>query len=184
MFPLDPHGGGTWIGVNDRGLAAALLNRTIEAGGTPTKPRSRGLIVPAVLDADSLDSALTAAGTLCLSQFNLFRLLLVQNARSAVLTSDGDHLSVETSELAQPLMLTSSSLGDAVVEEPRRRLFAELFRTDASAWEETQTIFHAHRWQDRPEVSVLMSREDARTVSQSFLTISTRSIHFQYTNLA
>jgi len=184
VFPLDLDGGGTWIGVNDWGLAAAVLNRTIEAGGSPTRPRSRGLIVPAVLEAQSLDRALSIAGTLSVSQFNLFRLLLAQNARMAVLTSDGGDLSVDEFELTQPRMLTSSSLGDAVVEGPRRRLFTELFSADASAWEKAQAIFHLHRWPERPEVSVLMSRADAKTMSQSFLTISSKSLHFKYTEIA
>ena len=36
IYPVDPVGGGTWIGVNDAGLAAALLNRTIvAAAGNP-----------------------------------------------------------------------------------------------------------------------------------------------------
>ena len=34
LFPTDVAGGGTWIGVNERGLVAAVLNRTI-AGDRP-----------------------------------------------------------------------------------------------------------------------------------------------------
>jgi hypothetical protein len=37
---------------------------------------------------------------------------------------------------------------------------------------ERQEVFHHHAWPGRPEVSVLMSRADARTVSIATLEIS------------
>jgi len=37
--------------------------------------------------------------------------------------------------------------------------------TDSEESAATQDRFHAHSWPDRPELSVLMSRADARTVS-------------------
>ena len=45
IFPRDPVGGGTWMGVNDLGLAVALLNRASARAATlrGTPKYSRGL---------------------------------------------------------------------------------------------------------------------------------------------
>src|SRR5215831_17491846 len=58
-FPIDPDSGGTWIGINDCGLVAVLLNRTTGAHSHPARSSgamltSRGLIVPRVLGATSI----------------------------------------------------------------------------------------------------------------------------------
>ena len=50
-FPVDPAGGGTWIGVNDAGLVATLLNQTRFGDARPITAQSRGLIVPLVMAA-------------------------------------------------------------------------------------------------------------------------------------
>jgi hypothetical protein len=65
------------------------------------------------------------------------------------------------------LMRTSSSLGDGLVEPPRRKLFNQMMRTSAAERLRAQDRFHAHTWPRRPELGVLMSRPDARTVSRT-----------------
>ena len=59
IFPVDPLGQGTWVGVNGAGVAAALLNRTIDSAAPIDKNslRSRGLIIPRLLDCASLKDA-------------------------------------------------------------------------------------------------------------------------------
>jgi len=95
-------------------------------------------------------------------------------------TSSDDGVSIDRIELDRPRMLTSSSLGDSVVERPRRELFEQVFATDQESWLGAQARFHSHRWPDRPEISVNMSRPDAKTVSQSWVTVSSRTIQFRY----
>ena len=112
IYPVDPVGGGTWIGVNDAGLAAALLNRTIDSTASPSRlpVRSRGLIIPNLLGCRSLINALDIAAGLDPTQFDLFRLALVHRMVAVVLTSSGMTLSVETMNVSRPFLLTSSSL--------------------------------------------------------------------------
>src|SRR5262245_9808077 len=97
VFPVDPVGPGTWVGVNDKGLAAALLNRT--SGSTrpcaPRDRRSRGLVVPMLLDCASLEAALEICTTLQVESFAPFRLVVVDRFETAVMTSDGLRRSVE-----------------------------------------------------------------------------------------
>ncbi len=183
LYPVDPVGGGTWIGVNDAGLAVALLNRTIDPARAVVRPvRSRGLIIPRLLGLGSFDRALMGMTLLNLRQFDLFHLMLVQGPDAAVLSSDGLALSVETMRVSWPLVLTSSSLGDAVVVRARRRLFRQLVR-NGEDWLTGQNRFHAHRWKSRSDVSVLMERPDARTVSRTLLSVGRDGIEVRYDGL-
>lgn len=167
IFPQDPQGGGTWAGVNDAGLAATLLNyhpvgyRRTQA----TRPVTRGRIVPSLLAADAVDEALALVSRLDATMFLPFRLVVIDGRRVALVTSDARSVAVERLTLVGPLMFTSSSLGDALVERPRRRLFDRLMAGPRQSWVDAQRAFHVHRWSRRPELSVLMTRSDAMTVS-------------------
>ena len=54
VWPEDPLSGGTWIGATDAGLALALLN--VDAQRRTDDRLSRGLVIPALADARSLDA--------------------------------------------------------------------------------------------------------------------------------
>lgn len=182
-FPVDPLSGGTWIGVNEAGLAMALLNRTIDPAASMRTPRlrSRGLIVPALLGCGCLADALEMAASLNPAHFDLFRLVVVQHTTAAVVTSGGFALSVDTMEMFRPLMLTSSSLGDAIVEGPRRRLFEQLVMEEGGVgWIRAQSRFHHHRWPESTHISVSMERSDALTVSRTVIAVGPRGIELRY----
>src|SRR5262245_6366647 len=54
----DLRAGGTWLGVNDRGLLVAILNRRVNGQRVPaTDKRSRGLLCMDLLIQDSIASA-------------------------------------------------------------------------------------------------------------------------------
>jgi hypothetical protein len=125
VFPIDPFGGGTWIGVNDLGLVAALLNRTTTPG-MPTDPLrpSRGQIIRAArlsVAGRSVDDCLALEPL----RFNPFRLFLIQDSHAAVATSADDGLSIEQIELERP--------GCCVIvigRQPRRSAAPPVVRTD------------------------------------------------------
>ena len=182
IFPVDPVGRGTWVGVNDAGLAAALLNRSIDSAAPIDKSglRSRGLIIPDLLGCASLTEALEMGEALDPSGFDRFRLVMAQNATVAIVTSDGVALSAEVAYLSRPMMLTSSSLGDALVEGPRKLLFEQLFAGEERSWLRAQSRFHHHQWRSRRDISVKMERGDARTVSHTVVDVSSRAIELRY----
>jgi hypothetical protein len=182
VFPADAVSGGTWVAVNDAGLATVLLNRTIDSAAAVIGPplRSRGLIIPTLLDCGSVPDALEIAARLDPAHFNLFRLVVVHRMVAGVVASDGITLSVETVDVSRPVMLTSSSLGDDVVEAPRRRLFERLVVKNEGAWLRGQARFHVHQWPSRPEVSVSMERPDARTVSRTRIDVTSRASELCY----
>lgn len=179
-FPTDPMSGGTWIGVNDRGLVMTILNRSDTAGRTRRAPLSRGLIVPALLELSAAREAVDAAGGLDPAAYEPFHLVVTDRTEAGLVTSDGRDTSIRWFPLIRPLMFTSSGLGDALVDEPRRRLFERLV-LEADDWLDGQHQFHRHRWPDRPELSVWMERVGVRTVSRSVIDVSAGGgIDFQY----
>jgi hypothetical protein len=184
-FPIDPVGRGTWIGVNDAGLIVALLNRNGRAtGAVPHPKRSRGLIARRLLRCSSADEALQGVATLDMSVYSPFSVLLVKGTRVSVATSDGTALLTTVSTLDRPMLLTSSSLGDEVVETPRRQLFDRLVVGGRSGWLNGQAAFHRHRWKRRPDISVRMSRADALTVSHTTADVTRSGTGLLYQPLA
>jgi hypothetical protein len=159
---VDPDAGGTWIGVRDDGFVLAILNRNIPPNGRQEPTRSRGLIIPRLIDHCGGARALQALGSEDLGETAPFRLLALDpDGLSRVATWDGLRLTIDQPSEG-PVCLVSSGLGDHRVG-PRLPLFDELVRPNPTP--ESQDAFHRHRWDDRPEISVLMSRRDARTVS-------------------
>ena len=182
VFPVDPQGGGTWIGVNDSGLVVTLLNAhpaTRRSGNTAT--RSRGHIVRELLRCESLRHAIAGAKSLDPHSFEPFRVVIVHDNRVAVAASHPS-ASLRCSErpLDGPLLFTSSSLGDALVRAPRQRLFERMVVRSRVGWLAGQSRFHQHRWRQRPEISVRLERRDAVTVSRTTIDVTTRERRLLY----
>lgn len=182
MLPIDPLSGGTWVAVNDAGFALAVLN-----GNPPGRdrnglkpPRSRGEIIPALLEHDSPSSALLACERLSYSDFAPFRLMLIGRGLVADVRWDGREPMVMSRLVGGPLLFTSSGLGDHLVEGPRRELFDGMFASGPESWAAAQRAFHRHRWPEREHLSVNMSRDTARTVSHSVIDIGPAEAVFAY----
>lgn len=171
--PVDGQAGGTWMAANEHGLVLCLLNANPPGPTTPVDPArvvSRGLIVPELIQHREAERAAEALGARDLSCFAPFRLVAfgVREADPVrEIAWDRRRVEVRRHE-RRPLCFVSSGLGDRVVR-PRLVLFEEFCRWgfDASA----QDRFHRHRWPDRPAISVLMERDEARTVSLTTVTV-------------
>ncbi|HEX8875499.1 MAG TPA: NRDE family protein [Phycisphaerales bacterium] len=184
ILPIDPGSGGTWIAANSAGVVLALLNAT-PIGGLLRRQHqeSRGVIVPSILGCTSAGEAVRRALEVDPTRFPAFRLVAIDAESIGVVASDGTESHVQTMrEFRDPFMATSSSLGDHVVEWPRRELFVELVRSTADH-AAAQDVFHEHRWGDRAHVSVRMSRRDARTVSRTAVEVLAGTISMNYRSL-
>ncbi len=171
IYPLDPQSGGTWIAATTGGLVLAIMNGNPEP--RPPAPRtlgpartlSRGTIIPALLrmTADPLVMLQQLRG-FGLERFPPFRLVALSRAgpKLVTFTWNGKVAFEELLNAAKPRAFASSGLGDALVQ-CRLPLFEETVgaRPTAAAQDE----FHRHMWPESRHLSVLMSREDARTVS-------------------
>ena len=166
LAPIDPDSGGTWIAVNELGVTLAVTN--VNPRPAPALPpasalRSRGSLVPTLISSTTAEAAIGAISDEQLSAFAPFRLLAIDLTSRGVRLVEGTWDRVQwrvVEHSAPPVCFASSGLGD---ERVAGRL--ELFRACEVRTDKDQDAFHTHRWPTRPEVSVLMSRDDARTVS-------------------
>jgi hypothetical protein len=198
IFPIDPQSGGTWIGVNEAGLAIALLNRTHAAaartssGSVPTYAgsafrrtgeRSRGEIVPRLLAARDLPHLLDLVTSIAPVLYEPFRIVAVLRLDVVTATADGARLDLGLRHLTRPIAFTSSSLGDEIAERLRLPLFDALV-AHAKDSIVPQRVFHGHQWADCPAFSVRMRRTDARTMSRAIVNVgfasSSQSVSFAY----
>lgn len=177
-MPQDPVGGGTWVGANNAGLVFALLNAKGARGAAPT-PISRGVVIPSLLDCASLEEVGWRLHDLRTDDIAPFRLVVTDRCRTTEFRWPDAAGAQAVVHGSGPLLFTSSSLGDDLVDPPRRALFEATVgasMTPAAA----QDDFHAHRWPARPSLSVHMSRPDACTVSTTTIEVTRRSVRMLY----
>jgi len=181
LMPIDPVGGGSWVGVNDAGLVAAVLNRHIDAYASKALT-TRGVLVRAALECSSVVAAVESVRTLGVDRFLPFRLILAQARHLAMVAGNGRELADAACSLTEPRMFTASSLGDVIVDGPRRRLFECLIESMRDPLD-GQRLFHRHQWTDKRDISVLMARDDAATVSRTIVDVNERGIALEYESL-
>lgn len=171
LMPVDAESRGTWIAVNQHAVIFALLNANPEHTVPPAPARrSRGLIIPDLASCTSLSAAVAMARTLDARAFSPFSLVMFDRSHTACLRSDGASLVAEpTHGTPLPAVWSSSGLGDHRVISPRARLFEQTVGAACgpSQARAAQAEFHRHSWPHAPELSVAMSRADARTVSRT-----------------
>ena len=163
VHPVDPLGGGTWIAVSSVGLVFALLNGYSDRDSRPTATKSRGLIIPSVLSADTLDAATTRVQAIDPAAFLSFRLVIVADHGAREAVSDGQRLECDDVLEGAAWMRSSSSLRPEVVLPHRRAMFQEDVAPSLRA--AAQDRFHLTRHATDPALGVLMERDAARTVS-------------------
>lgn len=172
--------GGTWLACAEDGLVLTLLNyNPRHAHPEPRFPprQSRGLIIPGLIGLGQTAEVARALQQMDFSLFPGFRLVGIDapaqahGAYPSILeaTWTGRELTLARHPPG-PACFASSGLGDHRVS-PRLELFQRIV-VDFSATAEMQDAFHRHTWPAQPEISVMMSREDARTVSVSTVEVT------------
>lgn len=132
--PFDGESGGTWIGVNERGVAACLLNGYAPADAELVGRRdvpSRGSIIPRILEDPTGEGPARLGATLDFSAYPSFTLLLVTKEGGEVLRwSHGGTIERETVGPGWTF-LTSSSWNEPEVSRWRRRAFDDWLASGA-----------------------------------------------------
>lgn len=179
LMPIDPESGGTWVACTDAGLTIALLNVNVRDDERRQKIRSRGDIVPQLARHLTLGDVANAALALDVDDYLPFR--IVSSSLTEVVEISPARASVKRWLARDPLMFTSSGLGDDRVDAPRRELFTSLVLTaDSTPLAVRQDAFHAHRWTEKPEISVWMDREEAATVSRTIVEMGANALAMIY----
>ena len=141
---IDALAGGSWLGLNDHGVCAAILNRPDSLGPEPGK-RSRGELVLDALDHADAAAAAAALTDIDVAAYRSFNLVVADNRDAFWLRSQAPEGPgrVETFPLPAGLtMLTSHARNDTA--SPRIRRYLPRFEAapppepeseDWSAWE-------------------------------------------------
>lgn len=180
IAPTDPDGGGSWLGVNEHGLAVGLLNGYRSGDSARRDFESRGALVDALLDSRSGAELRARLARVDLTRFRSFALVAFEVGERVVLV-EWSGARVEQRELddaEQPIC--SSSLDPVGASASRKRLYAAWFasrRPDRAALER----FHASHEPERGALSPCMHRDDAETVSSSHVVVDGARVVFEYT---
>lgn len=152
----DDVAGGTWLGVNRRGVLAALLNRRTDRPIDPARP-SRGQLCLAMLRSDSATAARAAVAAVTTRPHNPFNLLVADPERAWIATNHEGPVTITDLEAGLHLV-TNLDLNDPTC--PRiaasYQLFAALLRNGAPTpgtpefREGLRTILAAHDTQLDP----------------------------------
>ena len=168
LHPTDSDAGGTWICVNDAGTTTGVLNYRKKDIVNEDASQSRGEIPLLMIKNPDLVSMLQMLQSMDLSVYSCFTAYAIQivHGQISVLVVEWDATELRIvrrpEDIFTPIAIASSGLGDELVQV-RVHLFSEMVTQDPTP--EHQDAYHHHRWDDRPEYSVMMSRKNARTVS-------------------
>lgn len=174
---LDQLAGGSWLGMNDVGVVAAILNRVGTLGPEAGK-RSRGELVLDALDhADAVDAA-AALAELDGRAYRPFNMLVADNRDAFWLRADGG-ARVQLHPVAEGLhMLTAQELDDDT--SPRIRAYRPRFLAApipdpaAGAWDGwTGLLADGGGAEDGEEVAAMCFRRESGfgTVSSSLIAL-------------
>lgn len=162
---LDLASGGSWLGVNDHGLVAAVMNREGTLGALPGK-RSRGELVLDALDHAEAAEAAGALADLDPAAYRPFNLVLA-DPRSAYWLRHGGDGDVGVNPIAPGLHMLSAGelddLGDPrIAEYLPRFVAAQVPDPEADDWATWRDLLGSHqgRADAGPESAMAFERPD------------------------
>jgi hypothetical protein len=150
---LDELAGGSWLGLNDEGLVAAILNREGTLG-PETGKRSRGELALDALDHADAGEAARSLAALDTRAYRPFNLLVADNADAYLISHRGDNPRHRPEVTAIPPgvhMITAHDLDDA--RDPRIALYQPLFAhgappdSDEPAWGNWPELLGSRIWE-------------------------------------
>jgi hypothetical protein len=166
LAPVDGDFGGTWIGVNEHGVTAALLNRYEDAPADPGPGRvSRGLLLREVLAAPSAEALMARLAPGSLGAYLPFT-IGAADPGGGLLLADWTGRTVERSATRHPgLVRTSSGRDQREAELIRGRVWHELAGPGAGVTPDLLDRLHRSHLPERGPFSVCMHRDEAATQS-------------------
>lgn len=179
--PRDTDAGGAWTAINRAGLIGFVLNRTEKDNHYNDGSISRGSLLPILLRASSVNSAVNAFGYIHLEKMRPFYCLLRDTAGQILFTYNGRSLSRTAVPLDQPFLLATSGLGDGLVRPYREARFLEMLANGRNR--EAQKRFHNTFDPEYPVQSVLMQRDEARTVSITSYAVEENAAVIEYRDI-
>lgn len=182
LAPTDGDFGGTWIFVNEYGLAGCILNRYRDMTLDINKPQyiSRGVLLSSLASADRQEKIKVFLENKNLKDYRPFTLVTfkmgcpiwkwVWNGASL----DFDNCTDDTKPI------TSSSYQSIQVEEARIQCFKAMLKREKKVNALFLQNYHHSCISDNGPYSVCMQRDDAETQSLCCIHVSIKSIRLRY----
>ncbi len=183
LFPRDGEAGGSWIGINENGNAAVLLNGGfIKHVETPPYRKSRGLVFVEILSADSpLDSFLTAD----LFRIQPFTIVLLSQKNLYECCWDGSSKHTRLISKEQPHIWSSVTLYEPAIITKRKYWFTEWLKKHPLPSVEAILQFHRFAGDGDPVNDLRMNRDNRMlTVSITSMEIYPQAGKMTYYDLS
>lgn len=180
LYPTEPTGG-SWIGLNDTGLTLALINWYAVPRAPGIGRVSRGIVVPSLLAAASLDEVRAAMVVMPKQDMAPFRLLAFSSVGRTAFEFCWDQRTLEEVPHAWEPQHWFSSGHD----EPRAQL--ERAKVARKAWQQPRAgtppwlrRLHASHEPARGPCCFCMHRKEAATVSYTEIVVTTHAATMRY----
>jgi len=173
---IDVEAGGSWLGMNDFGVVAAVLNRRGTLGPLAGK-RSRGELVLEALDHADAEAAASALAHLEPEAYRPFNLVVADATEAYWIRHAGDGMVRSVALDAGIAMLTAREVNDA--DSPRVRRYLPLFRAaeqpvpEAGDWSSWQLLLASTATETGDPRDAMCIRTDGPygTVSSSLIAL-------------
>jgi len=180
LSPTDADEGGTWIAVNQFGLSLFLLNYYHADFNIKQeiKYKSRGLIIPDLINGDNPGLVFAKLSESDLSYFRPFILAVISSEKKVSTFSWNGTEKTINENVDVPLC--SSSFKSVDVIKSRSEYFRSEVKSTISLTVDTYFAFHKSHYPDKNAFSVCMHRDDAHTVSICHVKVTRNEISLSY----
>lgn len=180
VAPVDGDFGGTWIGVNQFAVTAALLNRYHDAPAERTPATvSRGLLLRSLLDARSGRGLIGRLSKTALKNYLPFTIAAFDRT-ATVRVADWNGRELVVSRVTKPgLVRTSSGFDQQAAERARQARFDAALMAGPITAPALRSLHRDHHPGKGP-LSVCMHRPDARTQSLTEIRVAVTTASVRY----
>lgn len=176
-FGTDAATGGSWFGVNEYGLAVALLNRYQEHN--PEALRSRGELIPSLLGATSRAAAENLLGAISWPLYDTLDIFLIDH-NGMTHTRWNGRCTQRWYEPPGPSLYTSASAALGTATLYRQRIFKRHIASGPPSDPDRLIDVHRTRCEERPALGLLMERPGRHTKSLCQVILGGSHIHARY----
>ncbi|MTI11366.1 NRDE family protein [Curvivirga aplysinae] len=166
-YPVDLVSNGTWIGMNEDGMAAGLLNH-YQGRHRADVAKSRGILLPEILKKKTLQDVASYFESLEYGDFNPFDLVVYKDGQLFHFTWNGEDVFSKQISLGEGFFLTSSGERLAEIIEYRSALF-KAYQDEYLGYPHMPAVvmssLHLSQDANDPGRSILMRRGNAHTKS-------------------
>lgn len=180
LFPSEP-GGGTWIGLNDRGNSFALINWYAVQANVKGEAVTRGQVVRCALPSTAPGQSTKALATLPLDQIHPFRLIGMFREQRQVCEWRWNLQTLEPIDHGWlPAIWISSGWDESGAQTTRSQVFQRAMAERFLATSRALRRLHRSHQPERGPYSICMHRHDAATVSYTEVQVTDRHGRIYY----